>query len=50
MLEWEKVTGQVELLALRTRQLMGWDEDLEEVRLQKQRKRMEGKESFDRTR
>jgi len=29
---------------------MGWDEDLEEVRLQKQRKRMEGKESFDRTR
>jgi len=50
VLEWEKVTGRVELLALRTRQLMGWDEDLEEVRLQKQRKRMEGKESFDRTR
>jgi len=29
---------------------MGQDEDLEEVRLQKQRKRMEGKDSFDRTR
>jgi len=50
VLEWEKVTGRAELLALRTRQLMGRDEDLEEVRLQKQRKRMEGKESFDRTR
>ena len=29
---------------------MGRDEDLEEVRLRKQRKRMEGKESFDATR
>jgi hypothetical protein len=28
---------------------MGRDEDLEEVRLRKQRKRMEGKDSFDRT-
>jgi len=49
VLEWEKITGRAELLALRTRQLIGRDEDLEEVRLQKQRKRMEGKESFDRT-
>ena len=29
---------------------MGRDEDLEEVRLRKQRKRMEGKEAFDQTR
>mgnify|MGYP003623026401 CR=1 FL=1 len=29
---------------------MSQDEDLEEVRLRKQRKRMEGKEAFDRTR
>ena len=29
---------------------MGRDEDLEEVQLRKQRKRMEGKEAFDRTR
>jgi hypothetical protein len=50
ILEWEKVQDRAELLALRTRQLMGQDEDLEEVRLQKQRKRMEGKEAFDRTR
>lgn len=34
---------------LRTRQLQGQDEDLEEVRLQKQRKRIKGKEFFDRT-
>jgi len=33
VLEWEKITGRAELLVLRTRQLMGWDEDLEEVRL-----------------
>jgi hypothetical protein len=51
ILEWEKVKNQdrAELLALRTRQLLGRDEDLEEVRLRKQRKRMEGKEAFDRT-
>jgi hypothetical protein len=49
ILEWEKVRDRAELLALRTRQLMGRDEDLEEVRLRKQRKRMEGKDSFDRT-
>jgi hypothetical protein len=36
-------------LALHSRQLLGRDEDLEEVQLQKQRKRMEGKDSFDRT-
>jgi hypothetical protein len=29
---------------------MGRDEDLEEVQLRKQRKRMEGKDSFNRTR
>jgi hypothetical protein len=34
-------------LALRTRQLQGQDEDLDKVRLRKQRKRIEGKESFD---
>ena len=50
ILEWEKVQSRAELLALRTRQLMGRDEDLEEVRLRKQRKRMEGKEAFDQTR
>jgi hypothetical protein len=33
-------------LALRTRQLQGRDEDLDEVRLRKQRKRIKGKESF----
>jgi hypothetical protein len=48
ILEWDKVRNRAELLALRSRQLMGRDEDLEEVRLRKQRKRMEGKESFDR--
>jgi hypothetical protein len=37
-------------LALRTRQLRCRDEDLDEVRLQKQRKRIEGKESFDQSR
>jgi len=37
-------------LAVRTRQLQGRDEDLNEVRLQKQRKRIEGKESFDQSR
>ena len=33
ILEWEKVKNQdrAELLALRIRQLLGWDEDLEEV-------------------
>jgi hypothetical protein len=35
---------------LRTRQILCQDEDLEEVRLRKQRKRMEGKEAFDQTR
>ena len=50
ILEWEKVRDRAELLVLRTRQLQGRDEDLEEVRLRKQRKRMEGKESFDQTR
>ena len=52
ILEWEKVKNQdrAELLALRTRQLLGRDEDLEEVQLRKQRKRMEGKEAFDRMR
>jgi hypothetical protein len=49
-LDWDKVRTRAELLALRTRQLQGRDEDLEEVRLQKQRKRMEGKESFDQSR
>ena len=33
-------------MALRTRQLQGQDEDLDEVRLRKQRKRIKGKESF----
>jgi hypothetical protein len=47
--EWDKIRDRAGLLALRTRQLLGWDEDLEEVRLRKQRKRMEGKEAFDRT-
>jgi hypothetical protein len=36
-------------LALYTRQLQGRDEDLDKVRLRKQRKRIEGKESFDRS-
>ena len=49
MLEWEKVWNRVELLALCARQLQGWDEDFEEVRLRKQRKRMESKEYFDQT-
>jgi hypothetical protein len=35
---------------LRTRQQEGRDEDLEEVRLRKQRKQIEGKEFFDRAR
>jgi hypothetical protein len=50
VLEWEKVRDRAELLVLRTRQLLCWDEDLEEVHLRKQRKRMEGKEAFDQTR
>ena len=50
ILEWDKVRDRAELLALRTRQLQGRNEDLEEVRLRKQRKRMEGKESFDQSR
>jgi hypothetical protein len=37
-------------LALCTRQLQGQDEDLDKVRLQKQRKRIESKESFDQSR
>jgi hypothetical protein len=37
-------------LALRTRQLRYKDEDLDKVRLQKQRKRIEGKESFNQSR
>jgi hypothetical protein len=49
ILEWDKVRDRAELLMLRSRQLMGRDEDLEEVQLRKQRKRMEGKDSFDRT-
>ena len=47
ILDWDKVRTRAELLALRTRQLQGRDEDLDEVRLRKQRKRIEGKESFD---
>ena len=50
ILEWEKVQDRAELLMLRTRQLLGRDEDLEEVQLWKQRKRLESKEAFDRTR
>lgn len=50
ILGWAKVRDRAELLALRARQLQGRDEDLEEVRLRKQRKRMEGKEAFDATR
>jgi hypothetical protein len=50
ILDWDKVRTRAELLALRTRQLQGRGEDLDEVRLRKQRKRMEGKESFDRSR
>src|SRR3979490_98374 len=50
ILEWDKVRDRAELLALRTRQLLGRDEDLEEVQLRKQRKHIEGKEAFDRTR
>jgi hypothetical protein len=49
VLEWEKVWNRAELLALRARQLQGRDEDFEEVRLRKQRKRMESKEYFDQT-
>jgi hypothetical protein len=49
ILDWERIRDGAELLALRTRQLQGQDEDLEEVRLRKQRKRMEGKVSFKRT-
>ena len=49
ILEWEKVRDRAELQALRTRQLQGLDEDLEEVRLRKQRKRTESKEYFDQT-
>jgi hypothetical protein len=50
ILEWEKTKDKAELLALRARQLLGRDEDLEEVRLRKQRKRIEGKESFNASR
>lgn len=49
ILEWERIRDRAELLALRTRQLQSRDEDLEEVRLRKQRKRMESKEYFDQT-
>lgn len=49
ILEWERIRDRAELLALRARQLQGRDEDLEEVRLLKQRKRMESKEYFDQT-
>src|SRR3979490_1624200 len=37
ILEWEKVRDRAELLALCARQLIGRDEDLEEVHLRKQR-------------
>ncbi len=47
ILGWEKVRHRAELLALCARQLKFRDEDIEEAVLQKQRKRMEGKEAFD---
>ena len=50
ILDWDKVRTRAELLALRTRQLRCRDEDLDEVRLRKQRKRIEGKESFNQSR
>ena len=47
VLDWESIRDRADLLAVRAQQLRLRDEDIEEVKLRKQRKRMEGKEAFD---
>jgi RNase H-like domain found in reverse transcriptase/Integrase zinc binding domain/Reverse transcriptase (RNA-dependent DNA polymerase) len=47
VLEWDKVRTREDLIALRTRQLELWDEDIEEFAKRKQRHRERGKEAFD---
>ena len=50
VLDWEKVSDRVGLLATRAQQLSFRDEDIEELVLRKRRKRAEGKEAFDKSR
>jgi hypothetical protein len=47
VLDWEKVSDRVGLLATRAQQLSFRDEDMEELVLRKRRKRSEGKKAFD---
>lgn len=50
ILDWEGVESRADLLALRARQFLRRDQDLEEAALHLQRKRMNGQEAFDGTR
>ena len=47
VLEWDQVQSTGDLLSLRARQLQHRDEDMEEARLQQQRKRLDRKSDFD---